>query len=310
MGSDDVVARVTGFLSNVPNAFYYSILRREMVERILAFTRTMPIFLSFHDQIICLLYLLCGKFIQLPRLLYAYDVGVWQFFETAQKRDIDFYKAAGLDPAVNKLHWLLCGFGGAVLIGNSALFPDYPLDQRQLMADRWFSLNFLRFRGQDRAIGESRFVGDAQKLRAKLETSMGQLSFQDMLTEICGLFALFAQGKAHAIMTFGMRRSTVVQPPRPTSMLPLQAGRSERASWHRPNVELAFTLASTEPPLCERVLLKSFHSNGAASSMSSTHVRVGYPHFPHSEWQARSPRNIINLRSLNSLPFQISVKEA
>ncbi len=196
VGSDDVVARVTGFLSNVPNVLYYSVLRREMVERAMAFMRTMPIFLSFHDQIICLLYLLCGKFIQLPRLLYAYDVGVWELFETAQKRDIDFYKAAGLDPAVNKLHWLLCGFEGAVLIRNSILFPDYPLDQRQLMADRWFSLNFVRFKGQDRPTGKSTFAGDAEKVCAKLQTSMGQLSFQDMLTEICGLFALFAQDKA------------------------------------------------------------------------------------------------------------------
>ena len=78
-----------------------------------------------------MLYLLNGKFVRLNRLLYLYDVGVWEAADTAQKRDVDFYEDAGLDPAINKLHWFLCGFEGAVLVRNSNIFPDYPLAQRQ-----------------------------------------------------------------------------------------------------------------------------------------------------------------------------------
>ena len=35
--------------------------------------------------------------------------------------------AAGLDPAINKLHWFLCGFEGAVLVRNSDMFPELPI---------------------------------------------------------------------------------------------------------------------------------------------------------------------------------------
>jgi hypothetical protein len=201
--SDDAAARVAGYLSySGPNLIFYSVLRREVVQRTVSFMNRMPVSLSFHDQILSLLYLLSGKLVRLPRLLYAYDYGVWQSPETAQSRDLDFYTAAGLDPAINKLHWFLCGFEGAVLIRNSALFPDYPLAQRQEIADRWFSAMFGRFKGQDRFTRDSKFAGEAEKICAKLLASTGQMSFQGMLAEICGLIALSAREKARRYHDF------------------------------------------------------------------------------------------------------------
>ena len=87
---------------------------------------------------------------RLKRLLYLYDMGPWEEAESAQKRDLEFYTGAGLDPAINKLHWFLCAFEGAVLIRNSDLFPDYPLAQRQPIADLWFSAMFHRFQSARR----------------------------------------------------------------------------------------------------------------------------------------------------------------
>jgi hypothetical protein len=201
--SDDAAARVTGFLSYPgPNMLFYSVLRRELAERILVFMKAMPVFLSFHDQVLCLLYLLNGKFVRLPRLFYVYDFGVWEVTESAQKRDADFYKAAGLDLATNKLHWFLCGFEGAVLARNSDMFPDYPLAQRQVIADRWFSEMFMRFKGHARLTFGSRFTGEADKLCEKLLTSTGQMSFQNMLTEICSLIALFSRDNAQRYYDF------------------------------------------------------------------------------------------------------------
>jgi hypothetical protein len=195
--SDDVAARVGGYLSySGPNVLHYAPVRREIVQRVFAFMNTLPFYFSYHDQVICLLYLLNGKFMRLNRLLYLYDVGVWELGNSAQKRDADFYKEAGLDPAINKLHWFLCGFEGAVIARNSDIFPDYSLAQRQAIADRWFSEMFMRFKGHARLTFESRFTGEADKLCAKLLTSTGQLSFQGMLTEICSLIALFSEGRA------------------------------------------------------------------------------------------------------------------
>lgn len=201
--SDDPATRVAGFLAYPgPNMLFYSVLRRSLAERILVFMKSLPVYLSFHDQILCMLYLLNGKLVRLPRLFYVYDVGVWEVPESAQRRDVDFYTGAGLDPVVNKLHWLLCGFEGATLIVNSDIFPDYPPEQRQPIADRWFSAMFSRFRSQPRLTFDSRFTGEGERLCAKLQASTGQLSFQGMLAEISAFMALFSEDKAREYFDF------------------------------------------------------------------------------------------------------------
>ena len=97
---------------------------------------TLPFFFSFHDQIICLLYLLNGKFIRLKRFLYLYDVGPWERWRNrAEARRRLLQDAPVWIPCINMLHWFLCGFEGAVLIRNADIFPDYPLAQRQVIAD-------------------------------------------------------------------------------------------------------------------------------------------------------------------------------
>ena len=121
-----------------------------MVRQIFKFQKLQPYFFSFHDQTICLLYLLKGRFVRLKRFLYLYDMGPWEIAETAQGRDVAFYKEAGFDPAINKLHWFLCAFEGAALALNSDLFPDYSLAQRQAITNSWFGTMFARFKGHER----------------------------------------------------------------------------------------------------------------------------------------------------------------
>lgn len=201
--SDDVTTRIAGFLSyGGPNIMHYAPIRREIVKRVFDFINAMPALFSFHDQVICLLYLLIGKFVRLNRLLYLYDVGVWEKTETAQKRDLGFYAEAGLDPAINKLHWFLCGFEGAVLARNSDIFPDYSLAQRQAVADRWFATMFARFKGHARLTFGSLYADEAEKVCAKLRTATGQLSFQNMLADICGFMALTSKSQAQNYFDF------------------------------------------------------------------------------------------------------------
>jgi hypothetical protein len=201
--SDDPAARVAGYLSyGGPNMLFYSVLRRQVAERVLDFMKAMPVYLSFHDQILCLLYLLSGKYIKLQRLFYVYDIGVWGTRETAQKRDIDFYQAAGLDPAANKLQWLLCGFEGAAMIMNATEFPAYPVPQRQAIADLWFTAMFARFKRDARTTYDSPHTDEADKLCAKIAGSTGQLSFERVLADISGFFALFSKQRAQAYFDF------------------------------------------------------------------------------------------------------------
>jgi hypothetical protein len=220
--SDDVTMRVTGFLNyGGANILHYAPVRRELVQRIFGFMNTLPFLFSFHDQIICLLYLLNGKFVRLQRLLYLYDLGVWEVTESAQKRDFDFYTQAGLDSAINKLHWFLCAFEGAALIRNADLFPDYPLAQRQPIADRWFSAMFHRFKSQARLTFGSSFVGEADSLRAKLQKSTGQMSFQEMLTELSSFMALSSKDQAQRYFDFW---NAVINKPKPAARPRVAAG--------------------------------------------------------------------------------------
>jgi hypothetical protein len=201
--ADEAAMRVNGFLNfHGPNVLYYSPVRREVVQRIFAFMSAMPWMFSFHDQIFCLLYLLNGKFVKLNRLLYLYDVGVWGGAESAQKRDIDFYLQSGFDPAINAVHWFLCGLEGAMLVRNANVFPDLPLAQRQIIADRWFSVMFTRFQGQARVTFGSRFEDDAERLRMKLLATTGRSLFQDQLKDICDFIALSSVDKAQRYHNF------------------------------------------------------------------------------------------------------------
>jgi hypothetical protein len=203
VNSDDAAVRVGGYLSYPgPNMLFYSVIRRSIVERMARFLRTLPFSLSFHDQILCLLHLLNGKFIHIPRLFYVYDMGIWQAPESAQKCDADFYRAAGLDLATNKFQWLLCGFEGAALTMNSDLFPDLSFAKRQQIADAWFSVMFARFKRDVRLSFNSDLAGDAERLCAKLKSATGQLTFEKILSETYGFLALSSRDRARTYFDF------------------------------------------------------------------------------------------------------------
>jgi hypothetical protein len=201
--SDDPATRVAGFLSYVgPNILHYAPIRRELVQKIFGFQRTQPYSFSFHDQTVSMLYLLNGRFVSLKRFLYLYDLGPWQENETAQQRDVSFYRDAGLDPAINKLHWFICAFEGAALIRNADVFPDYRLAQRQPIADLWFSAMYQRFRNPTRLTYDSKLTNEAALLHAALQKTSGQMSFLQMLTAISGFMALSSPEHAQRYFDF------------------------------------------------------------------------------------------------------------
>jgi hypothetical protein len=201
--SEDLQTRVNAYLKyEGVNTLMYAPVRRDVVERSYGFLSAMPTYFSFHDQIQCLLYLMNGRFFRMKRLMYGYDVGPWEAAASAQRRDLEFYKNSGMDPAINKLHWFLCGFEGALLVRNSALFPECGLPQRQKIADLWFATMFSRFNGHERVVTESGFNGEADTLCNKLRTSTGQLTFQNMLAETCGFIALFSPERAQRYFDF------------------------------------------------------------------------------------------------------------
>ena len=195
--ADDVAARAKGWLIS-PGApvIFYSAVRRELVNRVFRAMSAVPFSFSFHDQIICMLYLLSGKFFRLQRLMYLYEAGVWGAVDTAQKRDLDFYLGAGLDPAINKLQWLLCGFEGASLIMHSDVLTMLSDEARQPLADMWFSAMYTRFKRDGRTAFDSPLTTAADDVCRKLQSFTGQLTFERILAEISGFMALSSQANA------------------------------------------------------------------------------------------------------------------
>ena len=144
----------------------------------------------------CLLYLLNGKFVRLPRLLYVYDFGAWETAESAQQRDVSFYVACGLDPAINKLHWFLCGFEGAVMALKSGIVPDHPGARRQDAANHWFTAMFERFKSYPRMTFDSPFAAEVEARCEKLKTLSAPISFDAILKEVADILALVSPGRA------------------------------------------------------------------------------------------------------------------
>ena len=203
--ADDAQKRLTGYLKFTgPNVLLFSAVRREVAQRVFNVMTAIPFELSFHDQILCLLYLLNGKFVQMQRPLYLYDVEEnWKDNVSGQQTDVGFYQKAGLDPAINKLHWFMCGFEGAALAANADIVPGYPMAQRQAIIDLWFSTMLYRFnRWHERLTFGSSFADDAEKLCVKLKAGTAPFSLESMLTDITDLIARFSKSHAKAYSDF------------------------------------------------------------------------------------------------------------
>jgi hypothetical protein len=129
----------------------------------------------------------------------AFDI---ESSKAAEKRDLDFYKAAGLDPAINRLQWIICGFEGASLIVNSNMVAMLPPVQRQPIADLWFATMFARFKRDRRSAFNSPLSDDAERWCKKLLQATGQLTFERILAEITDFIALSSSEAAQNYFNF------------------------------------------------------------------------------------------------------------
>ena len=196
----DPLVRLSGYLSvDRPNVLLFSPVRRATMSWALEIIRERPLAFPFDDQLSSLLYLVAGKFARMTRLMHVHDASR---ADVTRGADAAFYEQAHLDPALNKLTWFLCGFEGATLIRHAALPPGYSPQQRQALADLWFSAMFARFTAQPREAYGSPLAGEAEKMCARWKDAAGRLSFADMLADICQFMALSSQESALKYFTF------------------------------------------------------------------------------------------------------------
>ena len=196
----DALVRLSGYLSgDRPNVLLYSPVRRTTMAWALDIVRKKPLAFPFDDQLSSMLYLVAGKFARMTRLMYVHDASKT---DASQRAGAAFYEQAHLDPATDRLHWFMCGFEGATLLRHANLPAGYSPQQRQAMADLWFSAMFARFRAQPRPTHGSRLAAEAEKMCVRWNEAAGRLSFADMLADICQFMALSSQENALKYFAF------------------------------------------------------------------------------------------------------------
>jgi len=151
--SHDANQRLEGYIkANAPNVLYYSAVRRSLLTFCMDFVNTLPYKFSFHDISMVLLYLASGRTLQVDRVVYTYDQSEWETTEGTLAKDRAWYAKAGLPIETDRLHWLICGLEGALMLKSSLLGGNANYDAEQL-SNLWFAAMFSRFRHWNREFG-------------------------------------------------------------------------------------------------------------------------------------------------------------
>jgi hypothetical protein len=206
--SRDVVTRSFGYIGlQGPNLLFYSALRRTMLQSCWRFLEETPFVFPFHDQVLSLAHLLAGRFVDIGRLMVAYDNMNWENVEKAAESEKAHYAAAGMDPAIGRLSWLLCAFEGAWLTLYSRYGAGHTLEQRQAIAIRWFQVMFARFAGDNRGNLGSSLGPQADLLCQKWRGLYPNFDLQVLLTDITDFIALHSPEKARLYRDFWLAQA-------------------------------------------------------------------------------------------------------
>ena len=189
LDSVDAAQRVTGFIqANGPNMIFYSAVRRPLMTFCFKFMEALPYKFSFHDQLMSLMYLALGRFLTIERVVYFYDHADWETLEGTLSKDRSSYTNAGLPIEVDRLHWLICGLEGALLL-NSQLMRNKGTFDRGQLANLWFAANFGRFKHWSRELGYAETESNAitMKIRDKW-LGDAEVNLHELLLDVCNAF--------------------------------------------------------------------------------------------------------------------------
>jgi glycosyltransferase involved in cell wall biosynthesis len=190
--SNDPAARIAGYFeANAPNVLYYSAVRRPLAIFCYTFLEQLPYKFSYHDQLLSMLYLALGRTLQIEHVTYFYDLGEWETWDKSLSKDRSMYIGAGLPVEIDRLHWLLCGMEGGLLLNSQLLAEKGRYDRKQL-ANLWFGNMFARFKHHHRETGYDSTPTNEGTLRlknkwlAETEVNLGELLFDvcDILEKV------------------------------------------------------------------------------------------------------------------------------
>jgi glycosyltransferase involved in cell wall biosynthesis len=186
----DPIPRLNAYISaNAPNVIYYSAVRRDLLLFCFDILERLPYRFSYHDQLISMLILAQGRVEQTQRVVYSYDLGEWETFEKSLAKDRAMYAAAGIPAEFDRLHWLLCGLEGALLI-KSRLLSDRIVDPTEL-SNVWFSGMFYRFKHHAREIGYQSTPLNAATMSVRDKyVEAEEINVNELLLDVCNVIEL------------------------------------------------------------------------------------------------------------------------
>lgn len=184
-----------------PNMLLFSAVRRELAVSALEFVSSMPLEFSFHDQLICLIWLLAGRFRESPRTVLINDNSHWATAESAVFKDAEIYARAGVDPAFRKLHWMVCGIEGAWIVLKSRFSAHLSDEDKDACGGAWMETMFRRFMGDEIGV-ESQCSAHADRLKDKWRAQWPNFDLEVCLGEVAELIAVTSPGKATEYAAF------------------------------------------------------------------------------------------------------------
>ena len=182
--------RIAPFLGARLNVFFYSVVRRQLIQdALLSFARSLPFQFVFMDWLVALMYLASGRFVGIERALYHPDITNWDS-EASFRICLRSYHQCGLDGSALRLQCLLQAFEGAKIVLGK--YPGIHLspDERQAVAALWFRHWHAEFcKSLDWTDPASRFDQQALALCRKW-SQITDISLEPLLTDLAGYFSL------------------------------------------------------------------------------------------------------------------------
>jgi tetratricopeptide (TPR) repeat protein len=185
--------RVGNYLKDIgSNAINYSVLRRSVLNTVLSFCSKVPLWFSFSDQILALMYLACGRFGRIEQILYQYNCLNWDSPERALQSDLRYLRHCGLDGATVRFMWLICGFEGAKIVQGKLNILELSRNERENLATLWMQNMYSRFlvTMSHRTDPTSHLDREALSLCNKWKGTSPPLNFEPLLADISEFFSL------------------------------------------------------------------------------------------------------------------------
>ena len=177
----DPVDRFKAYLGvGAPHVFQFSPLRLDVLRDVWSFASTLPIYMSYHDQLMNSMFLMHGRITYMQRFIYQYHNSNWSTPELCLKNDANYVRKAGLDPSSVRLQWLIAAFEGAQTFIRKYQRVKLPQDQRQALGSYWFSCRFHGFlntltRQAEGSQFDAQSISLAEKWRMKTEMNLDEL---------------------------------------------------------------------------------------------------------------------------------------